>query len=256
MTLKHFLKTISLATYMLTFSISFPIQAAGSPAVKVLDVKEKKEFNHIKGVKIENFAGKVIVDSSGARDAVDVSLEGDAQFLNKITVESKHNGEEKILFIAYEKGAPIVQDINKVVLTLKMAPQMPLDLSLVGGKGDIGPRATNDTKINITGYGDVKVASTQNLTGNIEGSGEITINKIKGDADLFIGGDGTFLINEGTITNLKASIKGTGIITIKGDVENADLSSDGAGTINLVKVKNTLKQSTSGAGKINITGTK
>jgi hypothetical protein len=143
--------------------------------------------------------------------------------------------------------------MDKLILTLEMPAKMPLDLTLVGGKGTIGPRETNDTKINLNGFGDIKLASVKNLESKIDGSGEITIREIEGDATIAVRGDGSYTIEKGTIPHLKATIDGTGVVTIKADVKDSDLKSNGAGTISLATVTGILGQSMSGAGSISIT---
>jgi hypothetical protein len=247
---KYFLTAISLMAFM-SISPLMPVWAE-NPSLKTgRDVKEMQKIE-VNGVKIENFAGNVVVKSLGVGKTVRVSLTGSDELLGQVLVTQDHETQKGNLYIAFESNVPVLNDVNKLILTLEMPANMPLDLTLVGGKGAIGPRETNDTKININGFGDIKLASVKNLESKIEGSGEMTIMDIAGNADIAIRGDGKYVLQKGAIPHLKASIGGTGVMEIMANVQNADLKSDGAGTMTLATVTGKLKQSMSGAGSIRI----
>jgi hypothetical protein len=228
-----------------------PVWAENPPLKIGTDVKEMQKVE-VNGVKIENFAGNVIIKSIGTGKTVRVSLTGADELLGQVLVTDSHETQKGNLYIAFESNVPVLNEVNKLILTLEMPAHMPLDLTLVGGKGTIGPRETNDTKINIDGFGDIKLASVKNLESKIEGSGEMTIMDITGNAEIAIRGDGKYVLQKGTIPHLKASIGGTGVMEIMADVHDADLKSEGAGTMTLATVTGKLNQSMSGAGSIRI----
>lgn len=251
MTLKHLLTATTLAASTL-LTTAMPIWAA-NPSLKTgIDVKEMQKIE-VNGVKIENFAGEVIIKSTSADKTVRVSLKGSDDLLKQVLVTDDHGVDKGSLYIAFEKDAPVLKDVGTLILTLEMPSQMSLDLSLVGGKAEIGIRETNDTKVNLNGFGDVKLASVKNLQSNIDGSGEITVREGNGDMTIGIRGDGKYVIQKGSISHLKATIQGTGEINVLADVKDADLKSEGAGTMNLATVTGKLTQSISGAGTINVT---
>lgn len=250
MALKHlFLVTAVAASTFL--SSTLPTIAVNPPLRTGMDVKEMTNVE-VNGVKIENFAGKVIIHSMGTNKAVRVRLKGSDDLLKQVLVEDNHGKDNGNLYIAFEKNAPLLKDLDTLTLTLEMPAKMPLDLTLVGGNGHVGPREANETKININGFGDIKLASAQNFQSTIDGSGEITVMNVNGDASLVIRGDGKYVIQKGSIPQLKATIQGTGEIVVKASVKDADLKSEGAGTMNLATVTGKLSQSVSGAGTINI----
>lgn len=232
-------------------SVTLPVYAANPPLKTGMDVKQTQTLE-VNGVKIENFAGRVTHKSLGTGKTVRVSLQGSDELLKQVVVTDEHEADKGNLYIAFDESAPILKDINSLTLTLEMPATMPLDLTLVGGKGTIGNRETNDTKININGFGDITLASAKNLESKIDGSGEIIVKEITGNATLAIRGDGSYILERGTIPYFKASIAGTGIIHVSAEVKDADLKSDGAGSLNLATVTGHLNQSMSGAGNISI----
>jgi len=258
--LKHLLTTTCLV--VLAFSVS-PIAVKGglpqASSVKAqntslktgMDAKEPRQVK-VNGVTIKNFTGTVNITSVSARKMVRFSLKGPDSLLGQVLVTCDHESQKGNLYIAFEKEAPVLNDMDKLVLALEMPSNMPLDLTLVGGEGSIGPRETNETKVNLNVFGDIKLQSVKNLESKIDGSGEITVMKIDGDATLSIRGDGKYKIREGMIPHLKASIGGTGVIGIGADVGDADLKSEGAGEMELKTVTGKLQQSMSGAGHIHI----
>jgi hypothetical protein len=250
MNLIRLLAATSFMTLALLSSIS-PILADNPPVKTGADVKDRQEFE-VNGVKVENFTGNVTVKSTQDAKTVRVSLKGDDKFLKQILVTDAYEAEKGKLYIAFAKDVPILVNIDKLILTLEVPAKMPLDLTLVGGKGKIGERETDETKVNINGSGDIELESVKNLESEIDGSGEMTIMKIEGDAAISIRGDGKYTIQKGAISNLKASIEGTGIMNINADVKDADLKSDGAGTMELATVTGKLKQSMNGSGTIRI----
>lgn len=250
MNLKSLLTAISLIASLLIAS-AMPVWAKSPPLKTGMDAKTPQNVE-VNGVKIENFAGSVIVKSAGTNKMVRVSLKGSDELLKQIMITDDHQADKGNLYIAFKEDAPVLNDMDKLILTLEMPAKMPLDLTLVGGKGNIGPRETNDTKINLNGFGDIKLASVKNLESKIDGSGEITIREIEGDATIAVRGDGSYIIEKGTIPHLKATIDGTGVVTIKADVKDSDLKSNGAGTMSLATVTGILAQSMSGAGSISI----
>lgn len=251
MNLKNLLTVISLIASLLIAS-TMPVWAKNPPLKTGMDAKTSQTME-VNGVKIENFAGSVIIKSAGTDKTVRVSLQGSDELLKQIMITDDHQADKGNLYIAFKEDAPVLNDMDKLILTLEMPAKMPLDLTLVGGKGTIGPRETNDTKINLNGFGDIKLASVKNLESKIDGSGEITIREIEGDATIAVRGDGSYIIEKGTIPHLKATIDGTGVVTIKADVKDSDLKSNGAGTISLATVTGILGQSMNGAGSISIT---
>lgn len=248
------LKPLFVATALISLiyiSSSLSVWAVNPPLKTGLDVKTMQQIE-VNGVKIENFAGNVNIKSTGTGKAVKVSLKGSDDLLSQVLVADDHGADKGSLYIAFKKDAPTLEDVNKLTLDLEMPATMALDVSLVGGKADIGPRDTNETKISLNGFGDIRVASLKRLESHIDGSGEITVKEIQGDATLAIRGDGKYTIEKGSISTLKASIQGTGMIAISADVKDADLKSEGAGTMNLATVTGKLTQSMSGAGAISI----
>lgn len=250
MTFKHLFIATAIASSTISLVI-WPTFAATPPLKTGMDVKQVTKVE-VNGVKVENFAGQIIVRSVGTGNKVSVSLKGDDDLLKQVIVQDDHGDDKKNLYVAFEKDAPVIKDVTRLTLIIEMPAKMPLDLTLVGGKGDIGPRESDITKISLNGFGDIKLASTKNLESTIDGSGEITVLQANGDMAIAIRGDGTYLVEKGSIPNLKASIKGTGEVHVLADVTNADLKSDGAGTMNLATATGVLSQSISGAGTINI----
>lgn len=232
-------------------SSPLPTVAANPPLKTGMDVKALTKIE-VNGVKIENFAGEVVVRSMGKNKAVSVHLKGSDDLLKQILVQDGHGEGKGDLYIAFEKNAPVLKDLDKLTLTLEMPATMPLDLTLVGGNGQVGPRETNETKLNINGFGDIKLASAKDFHSTIDGSGKIAVENMNGNASIAIRGDGAYVIQKGSISHLKATIQGTGEIDIKANVKDADLKSEGAGTMNLATVTGKLSQSMSGAGTINI----
>jgi len=248
MTLKNLFLASALVASTISLSI-LPTFSANTPLKTGMDVKELTKVE-VNGVKIENFAGRVTVHSLGTGKTVRVGLKGSDDLLKQILVQNDRGNN---LYIAFEKDAPVLKDVNTLNLIIEMPAKMPLDLSLVGGKGEIGPRETDATKVSLNGFGDIKLASTKNLQSAIDGSGEITVVNANGDMAISIRGDGKYLIQKGSIPHLKAYIQGTGEMDIKADVKDADLKSEGAGTMQLATVTGKLSQSMNGAGTINIT---
>lgn len=247
MTLKHlFLASAVVAS---TISLStLPTLSANALLKTGMDVKELTKVD-VNGVKIENFAGQVTIRSVGTGKAARVCLKGADELLKQVLVQNNQGN----LYVAFEKDAPVLKDVSTLTLIVEMPAQMPLDLTIVGGKGEIGPRESSDTKINLNGFGSIKLASTKSFQSAIDGSGEITVVDVKGDATIGIRGDGKYMIQKGFIPHLKAAIQGTGEMDIKADVKDADLKSEGAGTMQLATVTGKLSQSMNGASTINIT---
>jgi len=249
-TLKRLFVATAITTSVLSpFALS--VFAANTPLKTGMDVKELTKVE-VNGVKIENFAGEVTIRSVGTGNAVRISLKGADELLRQVLVQDNYGQDKKSLYVAFEEDVPTLKDLSKLKLIVEMPAKMPLDLTIVGGKGDIGPRESNDTKINLNGYGDIKLASTKNLQSAIDGSGEITVANANGDVALSIRGDGKYVIQKGSIPHLKAIIQGTAEVDVKANVMDADLKSEGAGTMNLATVTGKLSQSMSGAGEINI----
>ena len=228
---------------------TYPFTAlASNPALKTgMDIMQPQNLE-VNGVKIENFSGKVVIKSVGSNKNVKISLKGDTELLKQVKV-----GEDQgNLRIGFEKDAPVVKDIDSLTLNVEMPATLPLELELVGGKAVIGERETEDTRLTLNGFGDIHVASVKNLESIINGSGEITIDKISGTARLTIRGDGKYILKEGKISSLDATIEGTGVIKISADVTDANLTSQGAGTMELSSVSGKLTQHTNGSGTIYI----
>jgi hypothetical protein len=232
--------------FSLTGSIN-PAWAANTPLKTGMDIKDEKKIQ-VNSVKIENFAGSVIINSTGTGKDVSVSLKGDEALLNQVGVKEDNNE----LHIAFNKDAPIVKDMDSFNLTVNMPATMPLDLEIFGGKAVVAKRESHDTRLNINGFGDIRADYVKNLESVISGSGEMTVKKIEGNAKLRIEGDGKYNIEQGTIPFLNAKIQGTGLIIINAEIKDADLNSEGAGTMRLAQVDGKLLQTTSGAGTITV----
>jgi hypothetical protein len=250
MTLKHIFVATALAALIIT-PLTVPTFAANTALKTGIDVKELTKVD-VNGVKIENFTGEVTIRSIAAGSPVTVSLKGTDDLLHQVLVQDNYGSDKKTLYVAFEKDAPVLKDLSTLKLTVEMPAKMPLDLTLVGGKGDVGPREANDTKVNLNGFGDIKLASAKNLKSTIDGSGEITVANANGEVAITIRGDGKYVVQKGSISHLKATIQGTGEVDIKASVKDADLKSEGAGTMHLATVTGKLSQSMSGAGTINI----
>ena len=254
MVLKINIKQVLVATAFVSSIVSLsclPTLGQNPELLTGMDVKEMRETK-VKGVTVENFAGQAIIKSIGKDKKVRVSLKGPDALLKKVVVSDHYHKHDGSLYVAFEKDVPILKDLTQLTLTIEMPSNMPLNFSLVGGKADIGERDTNDTKIYLSGFGDIKVKSLKNVESRIDGSGEITILNITGEATIGIRGDGRYSIQKGSISNLKASIEGTGVIDVMADVRDADLKSEGAGSLTLATVTGKLTQSSSGAGVIKI----
>lgn len=250
MTLKNLSVASALAASIM-FSFTIPAFAENTSLKTGMDVKKLTKIE-VNSVKIENFAGEVTIRSMGTGTAVRVCLKGADELLKQVLVQGNHGDDKKTLYVAFGEDAPVLKDLSQLKLIIEMPAKMPLDLGLVGGNGDIGPRESNDTKISLNGFGDIKLASTKNLQSTIDGSGEITAANVNGDVTVAIRGDGKYVVQRGSIPHLKATIQGTGDLDIKANVKDADLRSEGAGTMHLATVTGKLSQSMSGAGTINI----
>ena len=238
--LNHFL-TIAV------LGISIESIQAANPFLKTgVDIQEPQTIQ-VDSVKIKNLAGNVQIKSGGRGKNVIVQMVGDSKILEQVLVKE----DDGKLEITFDHAAPIQKDVDSLKLIVTMPTNMPLDLTLVGGKGHIEPREA-DTSANLDGYGDITLVSVKNFKSEIRGSGEVTVNEIKGSSEITIRGDGNFLIQEGAISDLKAIIQGTGAIDIGASVQNADLRSDGAGEIKLSKVTGDLKQEINGSSKITV----
>jgi hypothetical protein len=250
MTLKRLFIVTALASVSFV-SLNLPIWAA-NPALKTgMDVKDMQQLE-VNGIKIENFAGDVFVKTVGTGKVVRVSLKGSDDLLSQVLVTDNHGSDKGNLYVGFEKDVPTLTDVDKLILTIEAPASMPLNLTLVGGKAEVGDRDSNDTKLNLIGFGDIKATSLKNVESHIDGSGEITIVQIQGNASFAIRGDGKYSVRKGSINRLNATIQGTGLMNISAEVNDAELSSEGAGTINLTSVSGNLKQSMSGAGAISI----
>lgn len=251
MNFKHLL-TVTVITTSTFLTTAMPT-CSDIPTIKTgMDIKAVHTFE-VNGVKIENFAGQVFIKSSGTGKTVKASLKGADDLLKQVIVSQEHEEDKGNLYIAFEKEAPVLKDISTLTLILEMPTTMPLDLTIVGGKADIGNRESNNTKIRLNGFGDVKVLSVKDFQSKIDGSGEITVMEANGNMDISIRGDGKYDITKGRVPHLKANIQGTGEINVMADVGNADLVSQGAGTMNLKTASGKVSQSISGAGSINVT---
>lgn len=250
MTLKHIFVATALAALIVS-PLTVPAFAIPTPLKTGMDIKELTKVD-VNGVKIENFTGEVAIRSTTAGSPVKIYLKGTDDLLRQVLVQDNYGVDKKTLHVAFEKDAPLLKDLSTLKLTVEMPAKMPLDLTLVGGKGDVGPRESNNTKINLNGYGDIKLASAKNLESTIDGSGEITVANVTGDVAITIRGDGKYVVQKGSISHLKATIHGTAEVDIKANVKDADLKSEGAGIMHLATVTGKLSQSMSGAGTINI----
>ena len=244
MTLKH------IFVALIVSPLAIPTFAAITPLKTGIDIKELTKVD-VNGVKIENFAGEVTIRSIGTGTTVKVGLKGTNDILKEVLVQDTYGKDKKTLYVAFEKVAPVLKDLSQLKLVVEMPSKMPLDLSLVGGSATVGPRESNDTKVNINGFGTIKLASVKNLQSTIDGSGEITVAHVNGDVTILNRG-GNYVIQRGSISHLKATIQGTSDVDIKASVKDAALKSEGAGTMNLATVTGKLSQSMSGAGTINI----
>jgi hypothetical protein len=222
------------------------IQAAPPSLNTGVDV-QKPQTIQVNSVKVENFAGHVQIKSEGSGQDVTVQMVADPSILEQVLVK-EINGS---LNISFAHSAPIQKNPDRLKLFITMPAQMPLNLTLAGGKGEIGPREA-DTSANLDGYGDIKLDSVKNFKSEIRGSGEITVNNIEGTTDIAIRGDGKYLIQKGSISDLKAIIQGTGEVEVQANVRNADLRTDGAGKIQLPQVTGDVKQEINGSGTITI----
>lgn len=241
MSLKHLL----IATTFMACAI--PAWTGDFPLKTGLDLKEVRKIE-VGGVKIGNFTGQVMIQSTGSDKTVGLSLKGPDDLLKQVVIKE----EQGNVYIGFEKEVPTLKDLGNLNLTVEMPAKMPLEMTLVGGKAVVGPRESNDNQINLNGFGDIKIESVRNIDTKIDGSGEITIVKIEGDAKISIRGDGKYVLQQGTIPHLEASIQGTGLIDVMANVIDAYLVSEGAGTMKLANVKGKLSQSMSGASTISI----
>lgn len=218
MYLKHLL-----ITALLGISIESIQAATDHSTLKTgMDAQEPQTIE-VDSVKVENLAGHVQIKTGGSGKSVTVQMIGDPKILGQVLV-NKNNGE---LQIACDHSASILRDIDSLKLIVTMPTQMPLTLTLVGGKGEVEHREA-DTNANLNGYGDITLKSVKNFKSEIRGSGEIIVNRIEGSADIAIRGDGKLIILEGSISDLKKINEGTGIIDIKKNVQvqNANPKSD------------------------------
>lgn len=221
-------------------------QATPSSLNTGMDVREPQTIK-VDGVTVENFAGHVQIKSEGSGQDVTIQMVADPSILEQVLVKEISGS----LNISFAQSAPIQKNSDSLKLLITMPAQMPLNLTLVGGKGEIGPREAA-TSANLDGYGDIRLESVKVFKSEIRGSGEITVSNIDGPTDIAIRGDGKYLIQKGSISDLKAIIQGTGVVDILSEVRNADLRTDGAGKIKLSQITGDVKQEINGSGTITI----
>jgi len=110
------------------------------------------------------------------------------------------------------------------------ALKAPLTLEVAGAEVSAG--AVTDARLSVRGSGDIKVA------------------RVDGDLHADVAGSGSITVLSGTVTNLKASIAGTGSVLVQAPAEHADLAVSGVGSIEVQKVRQEPKVRISGLGTV------
>ena len=108
-----------------------------------------------------------------------------------------------------------------------------LDVKLEGSS-NVNAGAMDATRISISGHSEVGITSVQRvLRVDISGSGSVTVR-------------------QGNVSELKASISGSGQVAYGGVASDADLDVSGSGRIRVDTVTGTLRRDVSGSGRIDV----
>lgn len=151
-------------------------------------------------------------------------------------------------------------DVQKVEVEGKQEILKETEIEVEGSRLVIGKEGNWKLRNNWKDEDRINVYITmKNLEGiNVSGSGDVIVETrfTTGALDLNVSGSGSLKIEAEASGEVKATVSGSGDITVRGKCDNFDSNVSGSGNIKLaMAIRNTAEFGLSGSGKVEASGT-
>lgn len=170
------------------------------------------------------------------RGAVGVSISGGQVVVNGTVVQAG--------------GGNVTAEPAKLIARVNRGARVVVE----GANGDV---AIGDTDGQLVvaggGVGDVTAGRVTSAELVLSGTGDVTIAEVAGgDVKIRSSGTGDVEIEGGRCVRLEARLSGTGDMTFVGVAESADLAASGTGNIHVTQVTRSLRERSTGLGRIRV----
>ena len=123
------------------------------------------------------------------------------------------------------------------------------------GSGDVHAGSAGLIHVSASGSGDVFThAVSGGVEANIAGSSDVRITSVSGPVKVRISGSGDLKMDSGHVSDLSASIAGSGDVTLHGVADTLTASIAGSGDVNVSHVNGAVKKAVVGSGDVNVGG--
>ncbi len=121
------------------------------------------------------------------------------------------------------------------------------------GSGDARSGSAGSADLMVAGSGDLATQEVrQNVTAVSTGSGDITVGSVGGSLNVRVAGSGDVKARTGQVSDMQASIAGSGDVRFGGVAQSLNASITGSGDITVAKVTGQVNKRVFGSGDVNV----
>ena len=125
----------------------------------------------------------------------------------------------------------------------------------VAGSGNVRAGSAGSAEVHISGSGDVALASARNgLDAAVVGSGDVVAGSVNGPFHARISGSGDVRVHDGAVSDMTASIAGSGDVRFGGTAKSLDAHIAGSGDVSAAHVTGPVTKHVAGSGEVHVGG--
>lgn len=209
---------------------------------------------------IANVRGALVVESSGsarirAGDASEMTLRaagsGDIQTLSagkRLDALASGSGDIAVAEVAGPvdlgaSGSGSIRIAGGQATTMRVRTTGSGDIAFAGRADAVTGGASGSGRIDVAGVG-------RGLDVTLTGSGDIRVGEARGDVGARLSGSGDLSINGGHVSNLKASVSGSGGVSFGGLADKLEARTSGSGWVRVNRVAGPMATQSTGSGRV------
>jgi Putative auto-transporter adhesin, head GIN domain len=121
------------------------------------------------------------------------------------------------------------------------------------GSGDVRTGTVASADVQVSGSSDVHLGTVRNgLVTSISGSGDVTAARVDGLLRARIGGSGDVRIKDGAVTDMNASVAGSGDVRFGGVARTLVANVAGSGDVSAARVTGPVSKHVAGSGDVTV----
>ena len=231
------------------------IRVGDHPQIKI---KIEGQDSTIKDIDISENENVVYVRGKGGKDSRRASIQ-----INKGGSSINIGGQTGRGSIYVDNGDIVISNVtnnnisivsgeeNETKVTIFVPKGTQIDVSDVSGQVNIDDTEGN-LQASVRGKNNIYAGRVKDAVISVGCSGDIQVQEVSGSLTAQIAGSGDIRIRHGDVTNLNATIVGSGDVIFGGRAEDAILTITGSGDIKVAHIKNRPITNIVGSGDIDI----